>query len=119
MQVDWLKSIVLQSVGMTHAPLRFEYLLLLFNPRRDKPNKVTRRHKGVSIGPLPSIFDTIHLIHLIFGTNHDFLCIFQLIETMWCLIGIHGNHHHINGIASDRHFRFSNFQIFFHIRIEH
>ena len=71
MQVDWLKSIVLLSVGMTHAPLRFECLLLLFDPRRDKPNKVTRRHKGVSIGPLPSIFDTIHLIHLIFGTNHE------------------------------------------------
>ena len=35
------------------------------NPRRHKVKKVTRRHKeggGGLIGPLPSTFDTIHLI---------------------------------------------------------
>ena len=38
--------------------------------------KVTRRHKGEgggggSIGPLPSTFDTIHPIDLIFGTYNE------------------------------------------------
>ena len=34
----------------------------LFNPRRYKLKKVIQRHKGGSIGPLPSTFNTIHPI---------------------------------------------------------
>ena len=45
-------------------------------------------HEGItggrSIGPLPSSFDTIHPIDLIFGTYNKLSLYFQLIETMWC-----------------------------------
>ena len=72
-------------------------------------------HEGIrAIGPLPSTFDTIHPIDLIFGIYnvHSLYC--QLIETMWCLIGFHGNHNHINDVTSGRHHhRFSKFRIFF------
>ena len=44
---------------------------------------------------LPSTFDTIHSIDLIFGTYNALSLHFQLIETEWCLIGFHGNHSHI------------------------
>ena len=40
---------------------------------------------GGSVGPLPSTFDTIHPIDLIFGTCNELSLYFQLIETTWCL----------------------------------
>ena len=39
------------------SPLKLRAVTL--NPRRHKVKKVTRRHGGGSIGPLPSTFDTI------------------------------------------------------------
>ena len=54
---------------------------------------------------LPSTFDTIHPIDLIFSTYNELSVYFQLIKTTYCLIGFHGNHNHIN-------FEFSKFQIF-------
>ena len=78
------------------------------------------RGEGESVGPLPSTFDTIHPIYLIFGTSNKAFLYFQLIETTWCLIGIHGNHNHISDVISVRNLgQFSSFQLFFHIRIEH
>ena len=88
----------------------------MFNPRKYKPKKVTRRHKGGgggSIGPLTPTFNTVYQIDLIFGTYNEISLYFQLIETTWCLLGFHGNHSHINDITSGRHFGFSNFQTFF------
>ena len=69
--------------------------------------------RGGSIGPLPSTFDTIHPIDLIFGTYSELSLYFQLTETMWSLIGCHGNHNHINNVTSGYHLGFSKFQIFF------
>ena len=54
---------------------------------------------------LPSTFDTIHPIDLIFSTYNELSLYFQLIKTTCCLIGFHGNHDHIN-------FGFLKFQIF-------
>ena len=54
---------------------------------------------------LPSTFDTIHPIDLIFRTYNELSVYFQLIKTTYCLIGFHGNQNHIN-------FEFSKFQIF-------
>ena len=51
--------------------------------------------EGGQSDPLPSTFDTIHSIDLIFGTYNALSLYFQLIETKWCLIGFHGNHSHI------------------------
>ena len=67
---------------------------------------------GGTIGHLPSTFDTIHPIDLIFGT-YEFSLYFQLIEITWCLISFHGNHNHINDVTSGHHLGFSNFRIFF------
>ena len=69
--------------------------------------------RGVSFGPLPSIFDTIHPIDLIFGTHNELSLYFQLIGITWCLICLHGNHSHINDVTSGRLLGFSKFQIFF------
>ena len=82
--------------------------------RRPKPIKATRRHKGVgSIGSVPSTFDIIHPIDLIFGTYNELSLCFQLVETTWCLIGFHGNYRHINDVTGGRHLGFSNFKIYF------
>ena len=79
----------------------FEEELWWFNTRRYRPKNVTRRQRGEgSIGPLPSSFDTIHLIDLMFGTYNELSLYYQLIETTWCLIGFHGNHNHINNVTS-------------------
>ena len=56
--------------------------------------------QGQSIGPLPSTFDTIPLIDLIFGTYNELFLYFQIIETAWSLICFHGNHNHINDVTS-------------------
>ena len=87
------------------------------NPRRNKPKKVTRRHKGGgAIVYIPSTFDKIHPIDLIFGTYNELSMYFQLIETTWCLIGFHGNDSHINDVTDKRLpswiFKFSDFFIF-------
>ena len=51
------------------------FLGLSLSPRRHKPKKlhkgIRRRKGGGSIGPLPSTFDTIHPIDLIFGTCNE------------------------------------------------
>ena len=54
-----------------------------------------------SIEPLPSIFDTIHPINLIFGTYNELPLYFQLSKTTWCLIGFHGNHDYINDVTTE------------------
>ena len=103
----------------------FQHLLCLVVVRaneqnkRDDKNINTRRQKVTqsmggrwSIVPLPSSFDTIHPIDLIFGTCNEFSLYFQLIETTWYLIGFHDNHNHINDVTSGRHLEFSNFQFF-------
>ena len=61
----------------------------------------------------PSTFDTIHPINLKFGTYNKRHLYFQLSETMWCLIGFHGNNTQINDITDSRYLGFSNFQILF------
>ena len=50
---------------------------------------------GGAIGPLPSTSDTIHSIDQIFGTHNGRFLYFQLIDTIFCLIGFHGNHSNI------------------------
>ena len=77
------------------------------------------RGGGGSVEPLPSTFDTIHPIYLIFDTYNELSLYFQLIETKWCLIGFSGEQNYINDVARGRHLGFSIFQIFFYIRIEH
>ena len=72
-----------------------------------------KRMGGGSIGPLPSTFDTIHPIDLIFGTYNQRSLHFQLIETTRCLIGSHGNQNHRNDVTSGRHLGFSKFPFFF------
>ena len=67
---------------------------------------------GGSVEPLPSTFDTIHPIYLIFDRYNELSLYFQLIETKWCLIGFNGEQNHINDVASGRHLGFSIFQIF-------
>ena len=42
--------------------------------------------------PLPSTFDTIHQIDMIFGTRNELPLYFQLSVTTWCLISFHSNH---------------------------
>ena len=66
----------------------------------------------------PCTFDTIHPI---FYNNHSLY--FELIETLSCLIGFHGNHSHINDVTSGRHFgfwifKFSNFFSFSNLNTE-
>ena len=53
-----------------------------------------------SSGPLPSTFDTIHPIDMIFGTNNELRSHFQLNVTTRCLTGFHGNHGYINGVTN-------------------
>ena len=65
--------------------------------------KGTRRHGGgggMSIGHLPSTFDTILAIDLIFGTCNELSLYFRLIKTKWYLIGFYGNHNNINDVTS-------------------
>ena len=66
---------------------------------------------GGSIGPLPSTFGTTDLLDFIFGTYNQLPLCFQLNETTWCLIGLHGNHSYINDVTSGRHLGFLNFKI--------
>ena len=66
-----------------------------------------------SIGPLPSTFDTIHPIDLIFGTYNELSLYFQIIETTWCLVSSHSNRNHINNVISSRRLGSSKFQFFF------
>ena len=85
------------------------------NPRKHKPKKVTRRQKGGggSIGPLPSTFDTIHPIDMIFGTCNELPLYFQLSVITWCLTGFHDNHSYIDDVTSGCHLGFLSFQIIF------
>ena len=70
----------------------------------------------MSIGHSPSTFNTIYPIFLKFGTYNKLYLYFQLSETIWCLIGFHGNNSQINDVTGGRHlgfFKFSDFvQIF-------
>ena len=85
-----------------------------FNPRSLLEKIVTRSLEGgQSDPPSPSTFDTIHPIDLKFGTYSKLHFYFQLSETTWCLIGLHGNNSQINDVTVDRHLGFSNFQILF------
>ena len=70
----------------------------------------------MSIGPLPFTFNNFHSFDIIFGAYNKLSLYFQLIETTCCLLGLHGNHSHINDVTSGRHIGFSNF-IFSYIRI--
>ena len=87
----------------------------IFNPRSLLEKIVTQSLEGGGINrtPPPSTFDTIHPIDLKFDTYSKFLLYFQLSETMWCLIGFHGNNSQINDVTGGRHLGFSNFQILF------
>ena len=77
----------------------------VLNPRRQKLNGVTRRHKERSqTDPFPSIFDTIYLIEMIFGTYNERSLYFQFIETTWYLFGFHGNHSYLIHVSSGCHF---------------
>ena len=64
---------------------------------------------GGSIGP-PSTFDTIHPIDLKFGTYNKLHLYFQLSETTWCLIGLHGNNIQINDLTGGCHLGFQIFR---------
>ena len=87
----------------------------LINPRGLLEKIVTRSLEGGGVNrpPPPSIFDTIHLIDLKFGTHNKLHLYFQLSETTWCLIGFHGNNSQINDVTGGRHLGFSKFQILF------
>ena len=84
------------------------------NPRRLLEKIVTRSLEGGGgKSDPPSTFDTIHPIDLKFGTYNKIHLYFQLSETTWCLIGLHGNNSQINDVTVGRHLGFSNFQILF------
>ena len=89
---------------------------MLFNTRSLLVKIVTRSleggPRGVNRIP-PSTFDTIHPIDMKLGTYNKLHLYFQLSETMWCLIGFHGNNSQINDVTGGRHLEFSNFQILF------
>ena len=85
---------------------------MIINPRRHRVKKVTQRHRGGSIGPLPSTFDTIHPIDFIFGTYNERSLLFQLIDTTCCLIGFHGNHSNIMTSLAAATLDFQIFKIF-------
>ena len=84
------------------VPRQFSILLislftacnLLFNSRRHKPKKVTRRQKGGQSNPFPPLLTPF--IRLTWYLAHLISLYFQLIRITWCLIGFHGNHNHIN-----------------------
>ena len=93
----------------------FSCLCLVFiNPRSLEEIKLHNTWVGgVSIGPPPSTFDTIHPIGMIFGTYNNLPLYLQLSQSTRCLIGFHGNQSYINDVTSGRHLGFSNFQILF------
>ena len=66
---------------------------------------------GGSIRPLPSTFGTTDPLDFIFGTYNQLPLYFQLNETTWCLIGLHGNHSYINDVTNGHHLGFLNFKI--------
>ena len=72
-----------------------------------------KRGGGGSIGPLPSTFDTIHPIDMIFGTCNELPLYFQLSVITWCLTGFHDNHSYIDDVTSGCHLGFLSFQIIF------
>ena len=76
------------------------------------PKKLHEDIRG-SIGPLPSTFDTIHPIDLIFAHIMSVLCTFKKMETMSCLMGFHGSHNYINDVTGGRHLGFLIFHNFF------
>ena len=84
------------------------------NPRRLLEKIVTRSLEGgEGNSDPPSTFDTIHPIDLKFGIYNKIHLYFQLSETTWCLIGLHGNNSQINDVTVGRHLGFSNVQILF------
>ena len=54
----------------------------------------------MSIGSPPSTFNTIHPIDIKLGTFNKLHLCFQLSETTWCLIGLHGNNSQINDVTA-------------------
>ena len=58
---------------------------------------------GSQLDLFPSTFDTIYPIDLKFGTHNKLHLYFQLSETKWCLIGLHGNNSQINDVTGGRH----------------
>ena len=95
----------------------------IINPRRHKPKNVTRRQKdgrvGWSIRPLPSTFNTIHSIDLIFGKYNELSLYFHLIETLWCLVGFHGKPQPYKWRHQRSPSWIFKFSDFYYIQIEH
>ena len=90
----------------------------LFNTRSLLEKIVTRSLEGGGgQSDPPSTFDTIQPVDLKFGTYNKLHLYFQLSETMWCLIGFHGNNSQINDVTGGRLLGFSNFQILFNISL--
>ena len=98
---------------LVHILLNPSWRSLHFNPRRERPKKVTRIHKGVVGDGQSDPFPLLLTPFIRFGTYNELSLYFQLIEATWCLIGFHDNHNHTNDVTSSHHLRFSNFQIFF------
>ena len=99
----------MSSLGARFPFSRVRLFLKSFT-RQEALHEALRGGGGQSDTP-PSTFDTIHPTDLKFGTYNKLRLYFQLSETMWCLIGFHGNNSQINDITGGRHLGFSNFQI--------
>ena len=67
---------------------------------------------GGSIGRL-STFDTIHPIDMKFGRYNKLHFYFQLNETTWCIIGLHGSNSQIYDVTGGCYLGFLNFEILF------
>ena len=96
----------------------------VFDPRSLEGKIVTRSlevGKGGGQSNLPplSTFDTIHPIDTKLGRYNKLHLYFQLSETTWCIIGLHGNNSKKNDISGGRHLGFLNFQILFNFSLLH
>ena len=92
-------------------------ILKLLTLEASKKNWLHKALKGRRVNrtppPTPFTFDTIHLIDMKFGKYNKLHLYFQISETTWCLIGLHGNNSQINDVTDGRHVGFLNFQILF------
>ena len=84
-------------------------LIHFSNPRNLDQKKIQKTleeggegGEGLSIGPLPSTFNTIHSTDVIFGTYNQLLLYFLLSKVAWSLIGFHGNRSDINDVTSKK-----------------